>query len=269
MAINFPNIDPIILHIYGPFSITWYSMAYIAGIILGWAYFKKINNNYSLNIDNKFIDDLITYTILGIIIGGRLGYVIFYDFSHYLHHPLEILATWNGGMSFHGGLWGLVIGILIASHMAKQKFLTVMDLVSCVAPIGIFFGRIANFIRGELYGKVTSEPWGMVFPFAGALPRHPSQLYEAMLEGVAIFVIQYLLLSRTKILRNYGLLCASFLIQYSIYRCFIELFREPDRNIGYISGLTMGQILSFPMIVIALILILRSYNQDNGHGTKI
>jgi phosphatidylglycerol:prolipoprotein diacylglycerol transferase len=269
MAINFPNIDPVIINIYGPFSVTWYSMAYVTGIILGWAYVKKINHRYLLNINDKFIDDLITYTIIGIIIGGRLGYVIFYDLSNYFHHPLEILATWNGGMSFHGGLWGLVLAIYIASRMAKQKFLSVMDIVSCVAPIGIFFGRIANFIRGELYGRITSEPWGMVFPFGGPLPRHPSQIYEALLEGVIIFVIQYLLLSRTKILQSQGLLGASFLIQYSVYRSFIEIFREPDRNIGFISGLTMGQILSFPMIAIALILILRSYNQNKDYGNKI
>ena len=258
MAINFPNINPVIVHIFGPFSITWYALSYVAGILLGASYYKFIAKKCNLDFSKKFYDDIVTYVILGIIIGGRLGYVIFYSLGYHLDHPLEIFATWNGGMSFHGGALGLATALYLLAKKHKIPFLQITDIISVVAPIGIFFGRIANFINGELYGKVTNVSWGVVFPNAGASPRHPSQIYEALLEGALILLLQYILVFCSKIVKKNGLLSASFLIQYSVFRYIIEFFRAPDSHIGYINEFTMGQILSIPMIAVALVILLQA-----------
>lgn len=259
MAFNFPNINPVIYHIWGGFSITWYSLSYIFGIIFAWLYVNYLNKRYRLNNSPKFIDDLITYSILGIIIGGRLGYVIFYDLNSYIAQPIEIFKTWHGGMSFHGGLTGLVIAIFLACQINKKPFLPILDIISAAAPIGLFLGRIANFINAELYGRVTDVYFAVIFPDAGNLPRHPSQLYEAFLEGICLFSIQYFLIKKKNFLSKPGLLSASFLIQYSFYRFAVEFFREPDAHIGLYLNLSRGQFLSIAYLILGLIIII--YNQ--------
>ncbi len=244
MFIN--NFDPVAIHILS-FEIRWYSLAYIFGILLGWILCKKkfIKNS---KVNEKF-DDYITYLIIGIIIGGRLGYVLFYNFDYYVNHILDIFKIWEGGMSFHGGLIGVVIiSIIFAKKNGQDSFLY-MDLVSMVAPIGIFFGRIANFINSELYGKVTEVPWAVTFIQIDNLSRHPSQLYEAALEGVILFLV--LIYFRNKnFLDKPGLISSIFLIFYSIFRIIIEFFRVPDQQLGLlIFDLTMGQIISLIFII--------------------
>ena len=248
--ITFPNISPVILEI-GPLAIRWYSLAYIAGVLLGYIYIKKIDKHKILS--DKALDDLISYAIFGIIIGGRLGYNMLYNFKYYISHPIDILKTWEGGMSFHGGMAGLLIAVLYLARKYQIKFLAITDLLACAAPIGLFFGRIANFINAELYGRVTDKPWGVVFPGAGPEPRHPSQLYEALLEGVILFSILNLL--RRTAFKNAptGTISILFLLCYATFRIAAETLREPDSNIGFIMGwFTMGQLLSGAMIIAAV-----------------
>tara|TARA_B100001248_G_scaffold88994_1_gene65543 strand:- start:5363 stop:6154 length:792 start_codon:yes stop_codon:yes gene_type:complete len=248
------NFDPVIVNL-GFIAIRWYSLAYIFGILLGWWYGKKIIIKRLKFVDYKFdlkdFDDLITYIIISIILGGRLGYVIFYNLDYYIINPLEIIKIWEGGMSFHGALIGIVIGTLIFAKKKRIKTLFFLDVIACVSPIGIFFGRIANFINGELIGKITNVSWSVIFPKIDMKPRHPSQLYEAFLEGFLLFVILNLLITK----KNYvtGTCAYMFLIVYGIFRIFSEIFREPDAQIGYIFNLfSMGTILSFAMIIVGL-----------------
>ncbi|MFN7038882.1 MAG: prolipoprotein diacylglyceryl transferase [Alphaproteobacteria bacterium] len=258
----FPQIDPVILNIAGPFAIRWYSLAYIAGILLGHYYLKFISKNF-FELSNKAQDEIITYSILGIILGGRLGYVLFYDFKKYLSEPLRILATWEGGMSFHGGILGFTIAVYVFTVRHKIDLLRLADLLSCVAPIGICFGRIANFINAELYGKVTNMPWGVIFP-GELFARHPSQLYEAFSEGIVCFIMLSILFFKTKIKERRGGLLGCFLIIYSISRIIVEMYREPDAHIGYvIDNITTGQILSFPMLILGIIFIIKAFK--NGY----
>ena len=248
------NFDPVIVNL-GFIAIRWYSLAYIFGILLGWWYGKKIIIKRLKFVDYKFdlkdFDDLITYIIISIILGGRLGYVIFYNLDYYIINPLEIIKIWEGGMSFHGALIGIVIGTLIFAKKKRIKTLFFLDVIACVSPIGIFFGRIANFINGELIGKITNVSWSVIFPKIDMKPRHPSQLYEAFLEGFLLFVILNLLITK----KNYvtGTCACMFLIVYGIFRIFSEIFREPDAQIGYVFNLfSMGTILSFAMIIVGL-----------------
>ena len=248
------NFDPVIVNL-GFIAIRWYSLAYIFGILLGWWYGKKIIIKRLKFVDYKFdlkdFDDLITYIIISIILGGRLGYVIFYNLDYYIINPLEIIKIWEGGMSFHGALIGIVIGTLIFAKKKRIKTLFFLDVIACVSPIGIFFGRIANFINGELIGKITNVSWSVIFPKIDMKPRHPSQLYEAFLEGFLLFVILNLLITK----KNYvtGTCAYMFLIVYGIFRIFSEIFREPDAQIGYLFNLfSMGTILSFAMIIVGL-----------------
>ncbi len=248
------NFDPVIVNL-GFIAIRWYSLAYIFGILLGWWYGKKIIIKRLKFVDYKFdlkdFDDLITYIIISIILGGRLGYVIFYNLDYYIINPLEIIKIWEGGMSFHGALIGIVIGTLIFAKKKRIKTLFFLDVIACVSPIGIFFGRIANFINGELIGKITNVSWSVIFPKIDMKPRHPSQLYEAFLEGFLLFVILNLLITK----KNYvtGTCAYMFLIVYGIFRIFSEIFREPDAQIGYVFNLfSMGTILSFAMIIVGL-----------------
>ena len=248
------NFDPVIVNL-GFIAIRWYSLAYIFGILLGWWYGKKIIIKRLKFVDYKFdlkdFDDLITYIIISIILGGRLGYVIFYNLDYYIINPLEIIKIWEGGMSFHGALIGIVIGTLIFAKKKQIKTLFFLDVIACVSPIGIFFGRIANFINGELIGKITNVSWSVIFPKIDMKPRHPSQLYEAFLEGFLLFVILNLLITK----KNYvtGTCAYMFLIVYGIFRIFSEIFREPDAQIGYLFNLfSMGTILSFAMIIVGL-----------------
>ena len=245
------NLDPILID-FGLIVIRWYSLAYIFGIVIGWWFGKKIiihilkNTNFKFKLDD--FDDLISYLIISIIVGGRIGYVIFYNFNYYILNPLEIIKVWEGGMSFHGALIGIVIGTYLFSKKKSISVFFILDIIACVAPVGIFLGRIANFINSELIGKVTSVSWGVIFPLVDTLPRHPSQLYEAMLEGVTLFLILNILIFKRKY--KVGSSSYLFLIYYGFFRILSEIFREPDAQIGYVfSFFSMGTILSFFMIL--------------------
>ena len=239
MFIN--NFDPVAFQIMS-FEIRWYSIAYILGIIIGWILCKKIFIKRS-DISEKF-DDYITYLIIGIILGGRIGYVIFYNFSYYLDNIFDIFKIWQGGMSFHGGLLGVIVSSYIFAKKNNQNPFFYLDQVSLVAPVGIFFGRLANFINSELYGTVSNAPWSVIFIKVDNLSRHPSQLYEAILEGVILFVILIYFVNKDY-LKKPSLISGLFLIFYSLFRFFVEFFRVPDEQIGYLLlNLTMGQIIS-------------------------
>jgi phosphatidylglycerol:prolipoprotein diacylglycerol transferase len=248
MFIN--NFDPVAFQIMS-FEIRWYSLAYILGIMIGWILCKKIFIK-DLDINQRF-DDFISYLIIGIIIGGRLGYVLFYNFNYYINNIVDIFKIWQGGMSFHGGLLGIIVASILFAKKNNQDTFIYTDLVSLVAPVGIFFGRFANFINSELYGKVTEVPWAVTFVQVDNLSRHPSQLYEAIFEGIILFIL--LLYFRNKnFLEKPGLISGLFLIFYSVFRFCIEFFRVPDEQIGYlIFNLSMGQIISLVFIMIGTI----------------
>ena len=251
------NLDPVLVD-FGLITIRWYSLAYIFGIILGWWLGKKIINHIIKNINLKFnikeFDDLITYLIISIIVGGRLGYVIFYNQVYYLANPLDIIKIWEGGMSFHGALLGIIIGTHIFSKKKGLPTYFLLDIVACVSPIGIFLGRLANFINGELVGKVTTVSWGVIFPAIDSLPRHPSQLYEALLEGAVLFLILNSLIFRRRY--KMGTCSYLFLIYYGIFRIISEFFRQPDTQLGYLFNLfSMGTLLSFLMIIAGLVIL--------------
>ena len=252
MFIN--NFDPVAIEIFS-LEIRWYSLAYIMGILIGWYLAKKffINNN----IYNKF-DDYITYVIIGLILGGRFGYILFYNFDYYIDNPFDIFKLWQGGMSFHGGVLGIIIASIIFTKKNSDDVFEYLDVVALVAPIGIFFGRIANFINSELYGSITNMPWAVTFINIDSLPRHPSQLYEALLEGLVLFLI--LIYSKNKFLNKPGLISGLFLIFYSIFRFFVEFYRVPDEQLGYIFlNLTMGQVVSLIFIISGVILVYLKY----------
>jgi len=246
--LNFPDIDPVILSI-GPVTVYWYSLAYVTGILFGWYYSLKIIKKHPSGITKKNIEDFITWAIIAIIAGGRLGYVFFYNPFKYLSQPLDILKTYEGGMSFHGALVGLIIAIFLFSRKYEVSFLSLTDIISVVAPVGLFLGRIGNFINGELYGRVSDAPWAIVFPNSDMQPRHPSQLYEAIGEGLILFFIMQLSVFKFNSLKSPGRTFGMFLVFYSLCRIFVETFREPDFHIGFIwSSFTMGQLLSLPML---------------------
>ena len=249
MFIN--NFDPVAFQIMS-FEIRWYSLAYILGIVIGWILCKKIFIKKS-DISEKF-DDYITYLIIGIILGGRIGYVIFYNFSYYLDNIFDIFKIWQGGMSFHGGLLGVIASSYIFAKKNNQNPFFYLDQVSLVAPIGIFFGRLANFINSELYGTATNMPWSVIFVEVDNLSRHPSQLYEAILEGIILFLILIYFMNKGY-LKKPGLISGLFLILYSLFRFFVEFFRVPDEQIGYLFlNLTMGQIISLVFASIGITL---------------
>ncbi len=252
------NLDPILIDL-GLVAIRWYSLAYIFGIIFGWWLGKKIILHISKKIPFKFhideFDDLITYIILSIIFGGRLGYVFFYNLEYYVDNPLEIFKIWEGGMSFHGALIGVIIGTHLFSIKKNVPTFFLLDVIACVSPIGIFFGRIANFINGELVGKISTVPWSVVFPAIDMSTRHPSQIYEALLEGLVLF----LLLITYVIKKEYvsGNCSCIFLIFYGIFRIISEYFREPDVQLGYFFNfLSMGTILSFLMVITGFVILI-------------
>lgn len=251
------TLSPIAFHI-GPFAVHWYGLAYVVGILGWWQYSLWLTKRFSL-VDRKTVDDYLPWAVVGVILGGRLGYVFFYNPQKYFAFPLEIFQVWKGGMAFHGGLLGVVLATALYTYRRKLYFLSFSDLACCGVPIGLFLGRLANFINGELYGRVTDVSWGIVFPNGGPLTRHPSQLYEAFLEGVVLFcILAYGALWGGWSHRR-GLLTGIFLGGYAIARIFVECFREPDAFLGYFAGfLTMGQILSFPALAFGLFLIVRS-----------
>lgn len=256
------NFDPVAFQILS-FEVRWYSLAYIVGILLGWILSKKIFIQKSY-LKEKF-DDYITYLILGIIIGGRLGYVIFYNFDYYLNNLTDIYKIWEGGMSFHGGVIGIIVASILYSKKYNHNPFIYMDIVALVAPIGIFFGRLANFINSELYGKITNVPWSVIFVQIDDLTRHPSQLYEAFFEGIILFVI-LIYFKKKNFLNIPGMISALFLIFYSIFRFSLEFFRAPDQQLGYlILNLTMGQILSllFFLIGVYLFFLKNENTQEN------
>ncbi|MDX5593913.1 prolipoprotein diacylglyceryl transferase [Pseudovibrio sp. SPO723] len=254
-AIPFPHIDPVLIEL-GPLAIRWYALAYIAGILLAWRYMRTtVMNDRFWGASQQRptagdIDDFVVWAALGIVLGGRLGYVLFYNPAYYAANPGEILAVWTGGMAFHGGFLGVVVAMVAYSYAKGLSLLTLMDLCGIAAPIGLFFGRLANFINAELWGRPTDVPWGVIFPNGGPLPRHPSQLYEAALEGILLFIILRVLMKRFKFMHHPGALAGCFAIGYGVFRSIAELYRVPDAHIGYLSGfLTMGILLSLPMII--------------------
>jgi phosphatidylglycerol:prolipoprotein diacylglycerol transferase len=252
-VLPFPVIDPVLVSI-GPFAIRWYALSYIAGILLGWWYARALIRNERLwggpaPMTVADFDDFVLWVTLGIILGGRAGYVLFYNLPYFIEYPAQILQLWHGGMSFHGGFLGCVAAVVLFAWRRGIPFLSLGDLTCAVGPIGLFLGRLANFINGELWGRPTDVAWGIVFPGAGPLPRHPSQLYEAALEGLVLLAILAILIRRGA-LRRPGLIIGAFAIGYGIARSFCELFREPDAQLGFLwGGLTMGMLLSVPLVL--------------------
>ncbi len=259
------NLNPILID-FGIISIRWYSLAYIFGFLVGWWYGKKLIQHIFISNDYKFdlkdFDDLVTYLIISVIVGGRIGYILFYNIHYYISNPFDILKIWEGGMSFHGALVGVVLGTHIFALKKKIKTFFLLDIIACVSPIGIFFGRLANFINGELFGKVTTMPWGVIFPKIDYMPRHPSQLYEALLEGLVLFIILNFYIKR----KNYKIgFCSSyFLIYYGVFRIISEFYREPDIQLGYLFNfLSMGSILSICMIIFGFFILNASKKNEN------
>ena len=251
------NFDPVLFD-FGIIEIRWYSLAYIFGILAGWFYgkkvIKKLVTNTNQNNYTASFDDLIGYIIIGVIIGGRLGYVFFYNPFFYFENFLEIFKLWKGGMSFHGGLVGVILSTYIFSISRGLNYKIYFDTISCVAPIGIFLGRIANFINSELYGIPTEKPWGVIFPKIDNLPRHPSQIYEAFLEGLILFIILNFIVNKKTF--NYGFISLLFLILYGVFRIISEQFRQPDLHMGNIFGVfSMGSVLSFIMIIVGTVFL--------------
>ncbi len=259
LLLPYPKINPVLVWI-GPLPIRWYALAYIAGLIFGWFYVRRLVGNAALwnglpHPNPASIDDLLVYVAFGIILGGRLGYVLFYNPAYYFAHPGEIVAVWKGGMSFHGGLIGAALGIILFARHIKVPILSVMDVTAAAVPIGLFLGRIANFIKPELWGRPTYVPWAMIFPGSDGVPRHPSQLYEAGLEGIALFLALYIA-TRLGALRRPGLATGIFAIGYGAARIFCEFFRAPDPQLGFLfDGVTMGMVLSVPLIAVGLVLL--------------
>lgn len=272
MAIAFPNIDPVALSL-GPVSIHWYALAYLAGFLGGWAlarYFialdVKNDANYRPHKDD--IDDFMTWAILAILLGGRIGYVLFYNLPLYIHEPLEALKLWRGGMAWHGALIGVIITTIIYSYKKQIPLFRLTDLFAVCAPIGFFFGRIANFINGELFGRVTDVSWAVAFPRGGFEPRHPSQLYQALSEGLLLFIILLIAMHVKAIRKRAGIVSGLFLLCYGSFRFIIEFFREPDAQLGFLAlNLSMGQWLCVPMILGAFLVFYlsqRLYKKQNG-----
>lgn len=266
-ALPFPAIDPVLVEI-GPLPIRWYALAYIVGLLGGWWLARRLTSDDGLwgaraRPAPDSLDDLLVYATFGVVLGGRLVYVLFYNLPAFIQQPAKIFAVWEGGMSFHGGLLGAAFGIWLFARKHGVPALAVWDLCAAVAPIGILLGRLANFIKPELWGRPTDVPWGVVFPGAGDLPRHPSQLYEGALEGVALFVLLWIAIHRFGALRRPGLVAGLFGVGYAIARIASEFFREPDPQLGFLfgqggAGLTMGMLLSLPLLAIGLWLILRA-----------
>ena len=258
------DLNPVLIS-FGFFEIRWYSLAYIFGILIGWWIAKKIIlfriENRTVVFDVKTFDDLISYIIISIILGGRLGYVIFYNPTYYFDNPLDTFKIWQGGMSFHGALIGVILGTYLFANKVKINLFFFLDVIASAAPIGIFFGRIANFINGELYGKPSNVYWSVIFPEVDKIPRHPSQLYEAILEGVILFVIVISVVCKKE--TKTGVVSALFMIFYGFFRIIAEQFREPDIQVGYLFNLfTMGSVLSFSMILIGLFILKKATNNE-------
>ena len=256
-ALAFPTIDPVAVEI-GPVAIRWYALSYVVGLVLGWQYVRYLAGRGIEGLTKRHADDLLVWGTLGVVLGGRLGYVLFYQPGYYFSNPAEIFVIWQGGMSFHGGALGVLVVVVLYARIMKLNLLSVADAICAQVPIGLFLGRVANFINGELYGRVSDAPWATVFPGGGTEPRHPSQLYEAVLEGLVLFAVLAVAVHMKRIAQRPGTVAGMFFVGYGVARIVGELFREPDAFLGFIvSGITMGQLLSLPMIVLGLFLILR------------
>jgi phosphatidylglycerol:prolipoprotein diacylglycerol transferase len=257
----FPHLDPVALHL-GPIDVRWYGIAYVAGVLLGWLYARKLVGDQRLwgrkfnPISVAELDDLPIWIMAGIIFGGRMGYAIFYQPDHFFHQPMAFFRLWDGGMSFHGGMIGATAAIALFAVKRHIAILSLLDVVASAAPIGLFFGRLANFVNGELYGRPSTLPWAIIFPGGGPMPRHPSQIYEAILEGALLFFVLALLIYRGRSLRFPGLTGGVFLALYGLARILVEDFREPDPQLGFLSGgVTMGMVLSGPMVILGLAIV--------------
>ena len=259
-VIPFPAFDPVLIS-FGPFAIRWYALAYIVGLLLGWLYARTVIKHETLwagvpPMTPADFDDFVLWVTLGIILGGRIGYVLFYNPQYFAQHPLEMIEVWNGGMSFHGGFLGCVLAVVLFARHRGIPILSLGDLTCAAATIGIFLGRLANFINGELWGRPSDVHWAMVFPSGGPQPRHPSQLYEALLEGLLLFVVLTVLIRRGALQRP-GVIIGAFAFGYGIARTIGEFFREPDVQLGFLwGGVTMGMLLSLPLILAGLVLML-------------
>jgi phosphatidylglycerol:prolipoprotein diacylglycerol transferase len=253
----FPQFDPVLVQV-GPFAIRWYALAYIASLLIGWRLVRGLVRMVPAVATPVQVDDFLTWAVLGVVLGGRLGYVLFYQPALYFAHPLQIFAVWEGGMSFHGGMLGVATAIFVYCRLNTIPLLGFADRIAVVAPIGLGLGRVANFINGELWGRPAPDwlPWAMIFPRAGMIPRHPSQIYEALLEGVCLFILMFALSRREALRARFGLLTGVFLCGYAVARIVGEFFREPDAFLGFLPfGTTMGQVLSIPMFLAGLWLI--------------
>jgi len=255
----FPDIDPVIFSI-GPLQIRWYGLAYVTGILLGWRYARMLVGNARLwpeggsRISALDIDDFLIWATIGIVAGGRIGYILFYDFAAVAANPLRALEIWNGGMSFHGGLLGTLAAMVLFARKRAIPLFSLFDVVCAVVPVGLFFGRVANFINSELWGKLSDAPWAFVFPTGGPFARHPTQLYEAALEGLLLLAVLAWLIYRHRALAAPGLVSGVFVSGYALSRIFVEFYREPDAHLGYLAGgwLTMGMVLSLPMLAVGI-----------------
>ena len=260
LALAFPALDPVAFEL-GPIVIRWYALAYLAGFVLGWRYCLHLARSNPGRPSAEDFDDFLTWAVIGVILGGRIGYVLFYNLPYYLQNPLDALMVWHGGMSFHGGLIGVIVAILLFSLRRGISPFAFGDLIAAAAPIGLFFGRIANFINGELYGRAAPDvPWAVVFPRDPTqLPRHPSQLYEAALEGALLFVVLAIAVRLPAVRERPGTVAGLFFIGYGLSRIVVEFFREPDPQLGFLfAGATMGQLLSLPMVLFGLWLVARA-----------
>jgi len=253
-AIPFPAFNPVAISL-GPFAIRWYALAYIVGLLIGWRYCLALAARPPHLVERQDVDDFLVWATLGVVLGGRIGYVLFYKPGYYIYHPIEALYVWHGGMSFHGGAIGVTIAIILFTRARRIPLFAFSDIITEAIPIGLFFGRIANFINGELFGRPSDVPWAMIFPNGGPLPRHPSQLYEAICEGILLFLLLFCV-ERLGSRRRPGILTGLFLSGYAVARMSGELFREPDPQLGFlIFGTTMGQLLSIPMLIIGALII--------------
>lgn len=257
-SIPFPNIDPVLIEV-GPFALRWYALAYILGLIVGWRYVRYLATFQPKVATANDVDDFLIWATIGVVLGGRIGYIVFYNFDFYIENPLRALEIWRGGMSFHGGMLGVILAIILFCRRRNIPLLGFSDLIACATPIGLFLGRIANFINAELVGRTTDLPWGVIFPGEEPVSRHPSQLYQAFLEGLVLLIVLNLLWRSEQVRKRIGVLSGAFLFGYGIFRIVGELFREPDMQIGFLAfGTTMGQWLSLPMVVVGVFLILRA-----------
>lgn len=258
MALNFPKIDPVALDL-GVIQIHWYALSYVAGFLLAWQVARYLTKLYKddRRPNPTDIDDFISWAILGVLLGGRLGYVLFYNLPTYLDQPLEALKVWHGGMSFHGGALGVILALILYTKVKKVEFRRLADVTTTVVPIGLLLGRLANFVNGELFGRTTDAPWGVIFPRGGPEPRHPSQLYEAAAEGLLLFLILFALMHIRAVRSKGGVIAGAFLALYGAFRFVIEFFREPDVQLGFFfEAVTMGQILCLPMMVVGSAIII-------------